>query len=221
VGALTIDAQFGLNSGGILTLFGPSGAGKTTIVQMLAGLVRPDGGRISLNGAVLYDGEARIHVPPEKRRIGVIFQEARLFPHLSVRTNLTYGQRLVPKDQRYIPFDGLVDTLGIGGLLNRRPRHLSGGEKQRVALGRALLASPRLLLMDEPLNSVDQDRKAEILEYIARVPERFGVPILYVSHLVDEVRRLSPQIIPIQDGRTGPVQRLTEREAAAGGIFEE
>lgn len=186
---------------GVTALFGPSGAGKTTIVNMVAGLQRPNHGRISVNGFRLFDEARGIDLPPEKRRIGYVFQDGRLLPHLSVRSNLTYGMRLTPVERRFVKFDSVVELLGIGHLLDRRPARLSGGEKQRVAIGRALLTSPALLLMDEPLASLDASRKDEVLPFIMRLGREFAIPILYVSHAMDEIINLAAHMVLINDGR--------------------
>ena len=200
-GAFALDVCFtGLNSG-ITALFGPSGAGKTSVINMIAGLVRPDSGHISVGGRVLYDSEQGIAVPPEKRRIGYIFQESRLFPHLSVRSNLTYGMRLVPAQHRKIPLDQVIALLGIEPILSRRPKNLSGGEKQRVAIGRALLTTPSVLLMDEPLASLDEGRKEELLPFISRISGEFSIPILYVSHALHEIHKLTDYVVRLQNGR--------------------
>lgn len=200
-GDFTIDAAFSIEESGVTALFGPSGGGKTSIVNMVAGLSRPDAGRIVLNGRCLFDSARDINVPPEKRRVGYIFQDARLFPHLSVRTNLTYGMRLIPKSERYVHFDQVVRLLGIAPLLNRRPAKLSGGEKQRVAIGRALLCSPALLLMDEPLASLDGARKSELLPFISQLCRNFSTPIMYVSHVLEEIQRLAHHLVLIENGR--------------------
>ena len=162
LGDFAIDARFE-SAGRLTALFGPSGSGKTTLINLIAGLIRPTKGRIAVDGRVLVDTDAGIFVPKHKRRIGMVFQDARLFPHLSVAGNLRYGRWFTPPAERYADMDAVVELLGIGPLLDRRPAKLSGGEKQRVAIGRALLASPKLLLMDEPLASLDDARKAEIL----------------------------------------------------------
>ena len=193
----TFDAE-----GGVTALFGPSGAGKSTVVNMLAGLERPQAGRIELEGDVLFDAARRIDIAPERRRVGVVFQEDRLFPHMNVRGNLRYGLRRLPAVRRRIEFDPLVALLGLGGLLDRRPATLSGGEKQRVAIGRALLASPRLLLMDEPLANLDAGRRAEILPFLDRLREELALPIVYVSHNVDEILRLADTLGVMGDGRS-------------------
>lgn len=182
---------------GLTALFGPSGAGKTSILHMLAGVLRPDSGRIAVSGTVLFDSAAGINLPPEARRAGTIFQDGRLFPHMSVRANLLYGYRLTPPADRYVEPEHVIDLLGLGTLLDRRPGTLSGGEAQRVAIGRALLASPRFLLMDEPLASLDRARKEEILVLIERLRDEFRLPILYVTHDEREVTRLAATRIDI------------------------
>lgn len=186
---------------GITVLFGRSGSGKTTVVNAVAGLLRPDFGRISIADWVLLDTEAGRVLPPHKRRLGYIFQEGRLFPHLTVRQNLAYGQWFAPKHDTRADTGRIVDMLGIGPLLDRRPGGLSGGEKQRVAIGRALLAAPRLILADEPLASLDEARKAEILPYFERLRDEVSVPILYVSHSPAEVARLATTVVALENGR--------------------
>jgi len=198
--SFTLSARF-TGAGGVTALFGRSGAGKTTLVNLVAGLARPDRGAIRLDDTVLIDTERRIDLPVHRRRVGYVFQEGRLFPHLSVRSNLTYGQRLADRAARWGSFDHVVDLLGIASLLDRRPAALSGGEKQRVAIGRALLASPRILLMDEPLASLDAARKAEILPYIERLRDDMKLPIVYVSHAVEEVARLADTLVLLADGK--------------------
>lgn len=196
----TLEARFTADAG-ITILFGPSGAGKSSIVNMIAGLLKPERGRIVVNGRVLFDGEAGIDLPAHRRRIGYVFQEGRLFPHLSVRQNLLFGRWFSPRGERYMDIRQVVEMLGIEGLLDRRPRDLSGGEKQRVAIGRALLASPRVLLMDEPLASLDPGRKGEILPFIERLRRTADIPIVYVSHSVEEVRRLADTLVLLAGGR--------------------
>jgi len=195
-----IQAEFQAPAKGVTALFGPSGAGKTSIINMVAGLLRPDSGHIQVNGRCLFDSRQGIDLPPERRGVGYVFQDGRLFPHLSVKSNLTYGMRGTPKEQRYVTFDQVVDLLGIGHLLDRRPARLSGGEKQRVAIGRALLANPSLLLMDEPLASLDGPRKAEVLPFIGRLAEAFAVPILYVSHAREEIESLAGTVLNVAAG---------------------
>lgn len=200
LGATTVEAAFD-SAGGVTALFGPSGAGKTSLINMIAGLLRPDDGQIELDGEILDDSARRVHVPAHRRRIGYVFQDARLFPHLSVEQNLDYGRRM-----NGLPFDGteqarIAQLLDLEPLRQRRPGRLSGGEKQRVALGRALLSRPRLLLLDEPLGSLDDERKADILPYLVRLRDQGGVPMVYVSHDAEEVRRLATQVIRLQAGR--------------------
>ena len=207
LGAFALSVRFA-SSGGVTALFGPSGSGKTSIVNLVAGLARPDRGRIVLDGRVLVDTDAGLFLPPHRRRIGYVFQDARLFPHLSVRSNLAYGRWFGPRSGRWGDIDAVVDLLGIGALLERRPRDLSGGETQRVAIGRALLASPALLLMDEPLAALDRPRRQEILPYLERLRDEMRLPILYVSHAVDEVARLADHVVILDAGRVaaaGPV----------------
>jgi molybdate transport system ATP-binding protein len=213
LGAFEIESEFS-SSGRLTALFGRSGAGKTSLVNMIAGLTRPDRGRIAVDGTVLFDSMAGIDVAAHRRRVGYVFQEGRLFPHLSVRANLLYGRRLARRADRWGTLDGIVELLGIGHLLNRRPAGLSGGEKQRVAIGRALLSGPRLLLLDEPLAAIDVERKAEILPYIERLRDEMSLPIVYVSHSVDEVARLADTVVLVAEGRavaTGPVGEVFAR----------
>jgi molybdate transport system ATP-binding protein len=203
-GSFILDAAFD-SVGGLTALFGRSGAGKTSLVNAIAGLLRPERGQIIVAGEVLTDTERGIFVPARRRRIGYVFQEGRLFPHLSVRQNLLYGRWFAPKPHRADEVDQIVALLGIGALLHRRPANLSGGEKQRVAIGRALLARPRLLVMDEPLASLDEARKTEILPYIERLRDEAGVPIVYVSHQVAEVARLATTMVVLTEGRVAAV----------------
>lgn len=199
-GNFIINAAFTIKKSGVTALFGPSGAGKTSIVNMVAGLSQPDSGQIVMNETCLFDSAKAISLPPEKRRVGYVFQDARLFPHLSVQTNLTFGMHLVPKSKRYVDFDQVVQLLGIAKLLKRRPAKLSGGEKQRVAIGRALLCSPDLLLLDEPLASIDRDRKSEVLPFIGQLCHDFSTPIMYVSHEWEEIKRLAHHIVLLKEG---------------------
>jgi len=212
-GAFNLDVELAAGQG-VTALFGPSGSGKTSVVNMVAGLARPEAGRIVVDGRVLFDAKAGLDLPPEKRRLGYVFQEARLFPHLSVKGNLNFGRDRVPAGERSIDFDMVVEVLGIDHLLDRRPALLSGGEKQRVAIGRALLASPRILLMDEPLASLDPGRKAEVLPFIAGLARRFATPILYVSHAMDEVLQLADTLVLMEAGRAvacGPAEDILSR----------
>jgi molybdate transport system ATP-binding protein len=213
-GDFLIDISFIAPDIGVTALFGRSGAGKTSVVNMVAGLVRPDNGHIIVNGRTLFDAAKGIHVPPEKRRMGYIFQDGRMFPHLSVKSNLSYGMRLTPPSERHVALNDVVDLLGIGHLLHRRPAKLSGGEKQRVAIGRALLTSPTLLLMDEPLASLDRRRKAEVLPFLSRLCSELSTPILYVSHSLEEVLSLADTMMLMDDGRvaaSGPIEDLMSR----------
>ncbi|MEH2511006.1 molybdate transport system ATP-binding protein [Nitrobacteraceae bacterium AZCC 1564] len=199
LGNFTIKAAF--KSNGLVTgLFGNSGAGKTSIVNMIAGLTRPDRGLISLDGEALDDTESGIHVPPHRRRIGYVFQDARLFPHLNVRQNLDYGRRMNRLDYDAVGESRAVELLDIGHLLDRRPAQLSGGERQRVALGRALLAKPRLLLLDEPLGSLDEQRKADIMPYFIRLRDEASIPMVFVSHDAAEMRRLATNVVMLKRG---------------------
>ena len=189
------------HEGGATALFGRSGSGKSLTLALIAGLLRPDRGRVTLDGARLVDTEARIVVPMHRRRIGLVFQDAHLFPHLSVRRNLVFGRWFAPRASAAVSFDTVVEVLGIGALLGRRPGGLSGGERQRVAIGRALLAAPRLLLFDEPFAALDRQRRLEILPLIERVRDEFGVPIVYVSHALEEVVRLAGHVVVMERGR--------------------
>jgi molybdate transport system ATP-binding protein len=188
-------------AGGVTALFGPSGAGKTTIANMIAGLVRPDRGRIALNKTVLFDAAQGVNVPPHRRRVGYVFQEGRLFPHLSVRHNLAYGRFMNGLARDEAAERRIIELLDIGQLLDRRPGNLSGGERQRIAIGRALLTQPQLLVLDEPLASLDRRRKLEILPYLVRLRDEGKVPMIYVSHQAGEIVRLASQVVRIEEGR--------------------
>ena len=210
-GGFALDATFE-SGNGITALFGPSGSGKTTILSILAGLLRPDAGCVSLNERVLLDTARHIHLPPERRSIGMIFQDHLLFPHLTVEANLRYGQRRRPT--RQVDFDQLVDLLELRALLPRLPHSLSGGERQRTALGRAILRGPELLLMDEPLTGLDAALKDRILSYLARSVARWNIPTLLVSHDQADVRRLADHVIVIEAGRiiaAGPTATTLDR----------
>jgi molybdate transport system ATP-binding protein len=207
LGDVRIVARFTAASGAV-ALFGSSGAGKTSIVNMIAGLIAPDRGRIALDNTVLFDSAARIDVPAHRRRIGYVFQEGRLFPHMTVARNLDYGRRMSGVAADAAERERIVELLHIGPLLTRRPGHLSGGERQRVAFGRALLMKPRLLLLDEPLASLDRARKLEILPYLARLRDEAEVPMIYVSHQAGEIQKLCSQVVRIEDGHV----------VAAGGL---
>jgi len=198
LGAFSIAAHFN-SASGVTALYGRSGSGKTTIVNMIAGLVTPDRGRITLDDVVLFDSDRRVNVPVHHRRIGYVFQEGRLFPHLSVKANLDYGRRMCGLDPDAAQMRRTVDFLDIGHLIDRRPGKLSGGERQRVAVGRALLMRPRLLLLDEPLASLDNERRREILPYLVRL--RDEVPMVYVSHHAGELRRIATSVVRLDGGR--------------------
>jgi molybdate transport system ATP-binding protein len=200
LGEFSIEAAF-TSEGRVTGLFGASGAGKTSLINIIAGLLRPDRGIIAVDGEMLDDTAANLHVPPHRRRIGYVFQDARLFPHLDVRQNLDYGRRMNRLADDPAARMRVIDLLDIGGLLDRRPGQLSGGERQRVALGRALLAQPRLLLLDEPLGSLDEERKVEILPYLVRLRDEAGVPMVYVSHDAGEMRQLATDIVMLKRGR--------------------
>ena len=211
LGDFTLRAEFTSPPGGITALFGRSGVGKTALINLLAGLDRPDEGRIAVDGAVLFDSEQGIDLPPAARRLGYVFQEGRLFPHMNVRRNLAYGM----KGRRDgADFEHIVELLELGPLLKRGIRALSGGERSRVAIGRALLASPRLLLMDEPLASLDQSLKREILPFIERLRDELAIPMVYVSHAMEEIVRLADTLVLMTDGTVaavGPVEEILSR----------
>ena len=200
LGDFSLSARFQSGSG-VTGVFGPSGAGKTTLVNMIAGLVAPDRGKITIDQTVLFDAARRINLPPHGRRIGYVFQEGRLFPHLSVKHNLDYGRRMCGLPPDAAQMARIVSLLDIGGLLERRPGKLSGGERQRIAIGRALLMRPRLLLLDEPLASLDVARKREILPYLERLRDEVGVPMVYVSHHAAELRRIATSVVRLAAGK--------------------
>jgi molybdate transport system ATP-binding protein len=211
LGDFRLEAKF-QGAGGVTVLFGPSGAGKSSVLAAVAGALKPETGRIALGGDVLFDSAKAIDLPMERRRIGWVFQDARLFPHLTVEGNLRFGLKRAPPGP--IRFDEVVEVLGVGQLLHRRPRDLSGGERQRVGLGRALLSQPRLLLMDEPLASLDAPRRAEILPFLERVKTGFGVPILYVTHSLAEAVRLGDRMAVMREGQViteGPLTEVVSR----------
>jgi molybdate transport system ATP-binding protein len=206
----SLTVAFETAADGITALFGPSGAGKSSTVNAIAGLSRDATGKVSLKGRRLLDSDAGLYLPPEKRRIGYVFQDSRLFPHLSVRGNLLYGWKRSKQRASREEIEALEALLGLEHLQDRSPRSLSGGEKQRVALGRALLAKPDLLLLDEPLAGLDQNRKGEILPYLERLRDEGGIPMVYVSHSIEEVTRLADQMVVLNEGRV----------AAVGSIFD-
>jgi molybdate transport system ATP-binding protein len=200
LGEFSLEASF-TSEGRVTGLFGASGAGKTSLINMIAGLLRPDRGIIAIDGETLDDTGKGVHVPAHRRRIGYVFQDARLFPHLDVGQNLDYGRRMNRLTEDPAQRKRVTELLDIGGLLDRRPGKLSGGERQRVALGRALLSKPRLLLLDEPMGSLDEGRKIEILPYLVRLRDEANVPMVYVSHDAAELRQLATQIVMLRGGR--------------------
>ena len=213
LGDFRIDAEFA-SRGHVTAIFGCSGAGKTTLVDIIAGLLRPDEGTVKVDDDVLVDIAAGVIVPARRRRVGYVFQDSRPFPHMLVRSNLLYGRHAAPDTKRWAHIDPIVDLLGIGHLLDRRPASLSGGEKQRVAIGRALLAAPQLLLMDEPMAAIDQSRQSEILPYLDRLRSEMHLPIVYVSHAVEEIARIADTVVVVDAGRvlaTGPTADILTR----------
>jgi molybdate transport system ATP-binding protein len=214
-----LDLAIAFESGGPVTgLFGPSGAGKTTLVSMIAGLVRPDRGRLSLGSEILFDHDKGIDVPAHRRRIGYVFQEGRLFPHMTVARNLDYGRWMTGLAHDPAEFARILAMLDIQPLLQRRPGKLSGGERQRVAIGRALMLKPRLLLLDEPLASLDPARKSEIMPYLLRLRDDVGIPMIYVSHYARELKRIANVMVRLEAGRviaTGGPEILSKADEAA------
>ncbi|MDF1722154.1 MAG: molybdenum ABC transporter ATP-binding protein [Minwuia sp.] len=201
LGGFRLDTAFAVDEPGITALFGPSGAGKSTIIAAIAGLITPDGGHVRLDGETLFDSAAGTNVPTQKRQIGYVFQDSRLFPHLDVRSNLLFGARRAGSRRPAIGFDALIDLLGIGHLLRRKPLHLSGGERQRVALGRAVLFAPRLLLLDEPFAALDQPRRHEIMGMLEQLRDVANIPMVHVSHALDEVTRLADHMVVLDQGK--------------------
>jgi molybdate transport system ATP-binding protein len=204
LGGFSITAKFEA-ADGVTALFGPSGSGKTSIINMVAGLVTPDRGRITCDGTVLFDSASGVDLPPHRRGIGYVFQDGRLFPHMTVRQNLDYGRRMYRLPFAAAEQDRIVQLLDIGRLLDRRPGKLSGGERQRIAIGRALLMKPALLLLDEPLASLDTARKREIFPYLLRLRDEMSMPMIYVSHNPAEVRRIATTVVRIDTGRLAGV----------------
>jgi len=209
-----LDVDLHLPGRGVTALYGHSGSGKTTCLRCIAGLERAEDGFIQVNDEVWQDSRNGLFVPPHKRALGYVFQEASLFPHLSVRANLEFGLKRIPRAQRRVDMAHATELLGIGHLLERNPQHLSGGERQRIGIARALLTSPRLLLMDEPLAALDSQRKGEILPYLERLHDELDIPVLYVSHAQDEVARLADHIVLLSDGKalaSGPIGETLAR----------
>lgn len=200
-GDFDLEATFKAATPGVTALFGRSGSGKSTVVNLIAGLLRPDRGRIALDGTVLHDAAQRVSLPPHRRRVGCVFQDPLLFPHLDVAGNLRYGQRRAHPRGSDAELAATVELLGLGALLRRRPHELSGGEQRRVALGRALLSRPRLLLLDEPLASLDAARRDELLPWFETLRDRHAIPIVYVSHEFEEVVRLATHVVLLEQGR--------------------
>jgi molybdate transport system ATP-binding protein len=211
-GSFALDVQIDVATPGIIALFGRSGCGKTTLISVVAGLLRAEHAVVNIDGIVLEDTARRIRTAPEQRRIGYVFQDSRLFPHMSVLANLQYGERRAPSSERRIGLEKVIELLDLQVLLRRRPRDLSGGERQRVALGRALLSQPRLLLLDEPLASLDVARREEVLPYLESLRDEFSMPMIYVSHQFDEVMRLASHIVLLDKGRVltqGGVEQIS------------
>jgi molybdate transport system ATP-binding protein len=200
LGSFSLQVKFDVEAR-VLGVFGRSGAGKSSLINAIAGVSRSLRGRVSINGMTLFDSEQGIDLPARARRVGYVHQESLLFPHLSVEANLLYGFRLRGQAERFIEPARVIEVLGLPALLQRRPENLSGGEKQRVAVGRALLAQPRVLLLDEPLAALDVPRKTEILEYIERLRDEFHIPIVYVSHSVPEIMRLADMVVVLSEGQ--------------------
>ncbi len=208
----TLEVAIDVPTPGTVALFGRSGCGKTTLANIVAGLLEPDAASIEVDGVVLEDTRTRQRLPAERRRIGYVFQDARLFPHFNVLGNLRYGERRAPAGERRITLEHVVELLGLQSLLQRRSRELSGGERQRVALGRALLSQPRLLLLDEPLASLDAARREDVLPYLERLRDELAIPIVYVSHQFDEVMRLATHVVLMDNGRVvtqGAVEQVS------------
>lgn len=206
-----LDVDLDLPTNGVTTFFGASGAGKSTLLRCIAGLVRADRGYIKIADELWQDETQSIFLPPHKRELGYVFQEPRLFPHLSVKANLQYGLHRTPEGKRYIKWDDVIEMLDIGRLLSRSPQKLSGGEQQRVAIGRALLANPKLLLMDEPLASLDFSRKQEVLPFIRALHNDINIPVFYVSHSLSEVLQITDNLVLVKEGKTlakGPIEEV-------------
>jgi molybdate transport system ATP-binding protein len=202
----------------VTAIFGPSGSGKTSVLNVIAGLLRPERGRVAVDGTVLLDTGAGIFVPPHRRRIGYVFQDDRLFPHLSVKGNLTYGRIFAGSSRNHAYFEEVIDLLDLGSLLHRGIAALSGGEKQRVAIGRALLSSPRLLLLDEPLSSLDERRKEEVMPFLEKLRDRASMPIVYVSHVLSEIERLAGTVVLMASGRVLAVDDASRVKAKAAEL---
>ena len=214
LGDFALDASFKSDSR-VTAIFGPSGSGKTSVLNVIAGLLHPRRGRAAVDGVVLLDTEAGIFLPPHRRRIGYVFQDGRLFPHLSVKSNLLYGRVFARPEREHALFEEVVDLLDLGSLLRRGTSALSGGEKQRVAIGRALLSSPQLLLLDEPLSSIDERRKQEVMPFLAKLRDQARMPIVYVSHVFSEIERLAGTVVLMDEGQVRAVDRANRVKAEA------
>jgi molybdate transport system ATP-binding protein len=214
LGDFALDASFKSDSR-VTAIFGPSGSGKTSVLNVVAGLLHPRRGRAAVDGVVLLDTEAGIFLPPHRRRIGYVFQDGRLFPHLSVKSNLLYGRVFARPEREHALFEEVVDLLDLGSLLRRGTSALSGGEKQRVAIGRALLSSPQLLLLDEPLSSLDERRKQEVMPFLAKLRDQARMPIVYVSHVFSEIERLAGTVVLMDEGQVRAVDRANRVKADA------
>jgi molybdate transport system ATP-binding protein len=207
LGAFQLAAKFETEAR-VTALFGPSGAGKTSLINMIAGLIAPDRGRIMYRGKLLFDAAGKLNLPPHRRQFGYVFQDGRLFPHLTVRGNLEYGRRMYRLKRDAGELERVIAMLDIAHLADRRPGRLSGGERQRVAIGRALLMRPQLLLLDEPLASLDVARKAEIMPYLERLRDEAQVPMIYVTHQAEDARRLATAVVRVEAGRVAAVGGL-------------
>jgi molybdate transport system ATP-binding protein len=214
LGEFVLDADFKSESR-VTAIFGPSGSGKTSVLNVIAGLLRPERGRVAVDGTVLLDTGAGVFVPPHRRRVGYVFQDGRLFPHLSVKGNLLYGRIFAGSSCHHAAFEEVVDLLDLGPLLRRGISALSGGEKQRVAIGRALLSSPRLLLLDEPLSSLDERRKGEVMPFLETLRDQASMPIVYVSHVFSEIERLAGTVVLMGSGRVLAVDSAGRVKAKA------
>jgi molybdate transport system ATP-binding protein len=219
LGDFNLDARFASDSR-VTAIVGPSGSGKTSVLNAIAGLLRPEHGRVAVDGAVLLDTEAGIFLPPHRRRIGYVFQDGRLFPHLSVKGNLRYGRMFAKPRRADASFEEVVGLLDLGALLDRGTAALSGGEKQRVAIGRALLSSPLLLLLDEPLSSLDDKRKEEVMPFLERLRDQARMPIVYVSHDLAEIERLAGTVVRMADGKVLGTDRASGREDGRRSLTE-
>ena len=217
LGEFALDADFKSESR-VTAIFGSSGSGKTSVLNVIAGLLRPERGRVAVDGKVLLDTGAGVFVSPHRRRIGYVFQDDRLFPHLSVKSNLTYGRIFAGSSRNHASFEEVIDLLDLGSLLQRGIAALSGGEKQRVAIGRALLSSPRLLLLDEPLSSLDERRKEEVMPFLEKLRDRASMPIVYVSHVLSEIERLAGTVVLMASGRVLAVDDASRVKAKAAEL---